>query len=84
MLTLQALLTYNMALKAYNITFHYIQNFTPHLTCHVISPTSMGWFSTNRKKYVSDINLKSWFKKNRTCSSEDCHNEPDKENETEL
>ena len=42
MFTLQALLTYNMALKAYNVTFHYIQNFTPHLTCHVISPTSMG------------------------------------------
>ena len=42
MFTLKALLTYNMALKAYNITFYYIQNFTPHLTCHVISPTCMG------------------------------------------
>ena len=55
MLLYKQILTYTMALKAYNITFHYIQKFTPNLACHSISPTSMGWFSPIKKANKQNI-----------------------------
>ena len=65
----------------YYISLHSKFYPTPYLSCNITY--IYGLIFNEQKKYVSDINFNLDLK-NRTCTFEDCHNEPDKENETEL